>query len=241
MGSAADTNPVLRIFHHLLQQRLLAMLALGARVLEIGCGCGEDALVLAAAGREVVGCDVSPERVERARDAARRLDLPPGRARFEVCAAEEAHSLGDGFDGAYASSRVLARADLAAAGAALARALRSGAPVLLSCSPPWPLPATLGRAVTGSGTLRARTQGQPGVALPRTFSWPGDLRRALGDAFEWRRGFALGVLLPGPEQSSWVADHPLTFASLATFEGLVRSWPVLRSLGDRAVIEGTRR
>ena len=51
----------------------------GSRVLDVGCGTGRYALVLAALGFEVVGVDESPEMIRHARQKA-----GAGRVRFEV-------------------------------------------------------------------------------------------------------------------------------------------------------------
>lgn len=47
---------------------LLAERAAGAPILELGCGSGQDTAVLAAAGHRVVGLDLSPERIAKARE-----------------------------------------------------------------------------------------------------------------------------------------------------------------------------
>ena len=49
--------------------------ARGARILDIGCGAGREALGLARAGYRVVGIDLSPAMVAAARDTARRAGL----------------------------------------------------------------------------------------------------------------------------------------------------------------------
>jgi 2-polyprenyl-3-methyl-5-hydroxy-6-metoxy-1,4-benzoquinol methylase len=66
--------------------RLLGPLV-GHRVLDVGCGMGENAILLALAGAEVTGIDVSPRSIELARARARAsgLALEP---RF-VCAPVE--------------------------------------------------------------------------------------------------------------------------------------------------------
>lgn len=50
---------------------------LGRRVLDPGCGTGEHALLLAAAGHEVWGLDISPTAVSLAWAKARAAGLPP--------------------------------------------------------------------------------------------------------------------------------------------------------------------
>ncbi len=47
-----------------------------ARVLDVGCGQGRDALFIARLGHRVVGVDLSPNGIRDLRDAATREDLP---------------------------------------------------------------------------------------------------------------------------------------------------------------------
>ena len=54
---------------------LLAHVAPGERVLDLGCGAGEFSAALAAAGAHPVGVDVAPEALRRAAAGAPGLDL----------------------------------------------------------------------------------------------------------------------------------------------------------------------
>jgi hypothetical protein len=152
--------------------------------------------------------------------------------RVECSTGEEAAALapaGAGFDGAYVNLGALGLADLRAVGAAVAAALRPGAAVVVSLPGPWPLPATIRRTLTGVGDA------PPAVATAA------EVRSALSAAFEWTDSYALGVLLPGPDQEGWAADHPQAFGLLAALERPVRRWPGLRQLGHLSVLEGRRR
>lgn len=66
-------------------QPAVARLALtggfGRRVLDVGCGVGENALLLAALGHDVVGVDAEPENIARCQAEAGRRGVA---ARFEV-------------------------------------------------------------------------------------------------------------------------------------------------------------
>jgi cyclopropane fatty-acyl-phospholipid synthase-like methyltransferase len=65
------------------------------RVLDIGCGTGENAMYLASRGHPVLGIDGAATAVERAQAKAKQRDLP---AEFIVADAFNLSALGQGFD-----------------------------------------------------------------------------------------------------------------------------------------------
>jgi SAM-dependent methyltransferase len=65
------------------------------RVLDVGCGSGEHALMAAARGLEATGIDAAPAAIRQAREKAARRSLT---VRFEVWDALELPSLGQRFD-----------------------------------------------------------------------------------------------------------------------------------------------
>jgi len=235
-------NPVGLLFRHTVQERLLQLFPRGRRVLDLGCGTGEDALALAAVGVRVHGIDVAPGMIAQARRRAEEAGVGAERADFEVRPAEDVGQVaGPPFDGAYSDFGALNCTDLRAVGEGLARVLRPGAPVLLSLMGPWPLPATLHHALTGRG--EPRRWSRPRVAgreVPVTYPTPSEIRRALGSGFRWHRTSALGVLVPGPDHAAWAWSNPQSFGVLAAFERVVRGWPLLRGLGDHLLLEGVR-
>ncbi len=68
---------------------------LGGRVLDVGCGTGEQTLLAAAASADAMGVDISPRAIERARDKAAERALM---ARFVVADALDLGQLGLAFD-----------------------------------------------------------------------------------------------------------------------------------------------
>jgi 2-polyprenyl-3-methyl-5-hydroxy-6-metoxy-1,4-benzoquinol methylase len=105
---------------------LLAHVARGARVLDVGCGAGEFASALRAAGAHPVGVDVAREALRRAaaRDAALELRLwAPG----EPLPADDAS-----FDAAWAGEVIEHVADVAPWLSEIRRVLRPGGELLLS-------------------------------------------------------------------------------------------------------------
>jgi SAM-dependent methyltransferase len=75
--------------------RLAEAGALAGRVLDVGCGTGEHALLAASRGLPATGVDASPTAIARAREKARVRGLP---VRFEVGDALDLSVLGDRFD-----------------------------------------------------------------------------------------------------------------------------------------------
>jgi hypothetical protein len=209
------------LLRHVVQARLETLFPPGSRVLHLGWGADEDplALTLAARGIRVVGLEPSAATIQRAREGADAA-----------------------FDGAYASAGAFGLTDLPAVGAALAAAVRPGAPVVVGLLGPWPLPALIQRTLTGVGEARRSPASRFGEApSAASHPTPGEARVALGPLFEWTDSYALGVLLPGPGHEAWVADHPQAFGLLAALERAVRHWPGVRQLGDLIVLEGRRK
>ena len=143
--------------------------------------------------------------------------------------AEKLTSTGGGFDGAYVDLGMPSGVNLSAVGAALAAALRPGAAIVVRLPGRWPLPAVIRRTLTAMGEPRPS---HPTLA---------EARAALGSEFDWTDAYALGVLVPGPEQGRWAAEHPQSLGLLAALERGVRRWPGLRALGELSVLEGRRR
>lgn len=75
---------------HLSAQELIT-----GRVLDCGCGTGENALYLASQGFEVVGIDASPTAIARAQEKAQQRGLT---AAFQVADAFALEQLGQTFD-----------------------------------------------------------------------------------------------------------------------------------------------
>ena len=69
--------------------------AVRGRVLDVGCGTGEQALMAAGFGLDATGVDLAPTAIEIARGKARERDL---QARFLVADALDLATLGERFD-----------------------------------------------------------------------------------------------------------------------------------------------
>jgi SAM-dependent methyltransferase len=232
-------NPIGLYFRHVFQERLRLLFPRGARVLDLGCGTGEDALYLAGLGVNVLGVDVSPAMVKRAREKAAARGVGAGSVRFEVRAAEDVGSTFGMFDGAISNFGALNCAALPAVGRALVSRLRPGAPVAFCVIGPRPLPGLVQEALT-SRPARSPEARIAGRRVPARGLSAGELQDGLGPGFSWRPGAALGVLVPAPAHEGWARRNPIAFGLLAAAERLVRDWPVARDCGDHLLALGTR-
>jgi SAM-dependent methyltransferase len=101
-------NPVAARAKAVAMKALVALCPPGSRLLDIGCGPGQEAVTLARRGYRVVGIDSALPMVELARKRAE--SLPPGAAAFMQLRASEVGRLGrDGerFDAAFSFYAVL--------------------------------------------------------------------------------------------------------------------------------------
>jgi SAM-dependent methyltransferase len=76
-------------------ERLVGAGAISGRVIDVGCGTGENALYLASSGFSVVGVDAAPTAIERAEAKAKLRRIP---AAFLVADALHLDALGKQFD-----------------------------------------------------------------------------------------------------------------------------------------------
>lgn len=101
---------------------------LRGRVLDPGCGTGQNTLALAAAGLDVVGVDSAPTPIERARAEAKRRGIP---VRFLVGDVLDLGALGERFDTVVDSALFHIVGDRAAYARSLAAVTDPGATAFL--------------------------------------------------------------------------------------------------------------
>jgi 2-polyprenyl-3-methyl-5-hydroxy-6-metoxy-1,4-benzoquinol methylase len=198
----------------------------GQRVLELGCGTGEDAVWLARRGVSVVATDASATMLSVAERKAHQAGV---RVRIKLAQVDAARlAVGGTYDAALADFGVLnCVPDRRALGHSLAEHMRPGGLLIAVVMGPlcvWEvawhvLHADLGRAVRRwrSGALAHIG----GVALPVWYPSPTRLRAELAPGFTLRRLVGLGTLLPPSYLSHLVDRWPRVFSPLARLDGRV--------------------
>jgi SAM-dependent methyltransferase len=225
------------------RRRLAAAFPLGASVLEIGGGTGEDAAWLMDQGRRVFLTDASPSMVAV---ASRKL---AGRAYAEVWPAEEMEALAaeresrgeTPFDGAFSNFAALnCVSDLRPVARGLARLLKPGAPALLVLFGPFP-PAEVVTELARrnpSAAFRRLAKGDVAARLGgRDFTVryhrPREIARAFAPWFRPHRTRGIGVFVPPSAAEPWISRHPRLLSVLETLDRAVEA--PLALLGDHVL------
>ena len=223
----------------------------GSRVLDLGCGTGEDALWLAARGVRVVAVDLSAAmlgvtatKVARAglgdRVLTHRMDV----ARLDAEILEE----GGSFDGVLSNFGALnCVADLRPLADTLGRLVRPGGRAILVVMGrlcPWEIVWHLAHGRPGSAFRRFRRDGRADVAgegVPIWHPTPRSLRRQFDSHFDSRECAGLGVVLPPPYLDHLVHLAPRVAAHLARLERRHGSKFPAGWLGDHFLLRLERR
>lgn len=225
-----------------------------SRLLELGCGTGEEAIFLARRGTSVLITDISPAMVRLARrkafaagvgDRVQALVLPAGGA--------AALRPKTPFDGVYASFGALnCEPDLEAWARAMADFVHPGGAVVCSVMNRLCLWEVVWFAVHGRWREARRrwprgwhhatlSTARGTVTVPVRYLSAGDIERLLAPAFTVEQVMALPFLLPPPYLDGVYRRYRRLFRVLEQVERRWRErWP-WRHLGDHVVVVARRR
>ena len=234
-----------------MSRALTATFGTGKRLIELGCGTGDEALALAPNQSEIFAFDPSLRMIEIASRKAAASGTG-GNVRFSVGKATDLlRHLGDesqktGFDGGYASFSLSYEPDLRVVSKALAPWIRPGG---------WFVMATMNRicGVEFAGALLSahprlagrrlekRTLHKVGAystpIFPRTTK---EVIDAVRDYFHFEDVRALPVIMPPPYANRAVAGWGALLDILAELDSHLGSFPVIRLFGDHNLLRFRR-
>lgn len=215
------------------------------RILEIGCGTGEDAIHLASRGHSVVATDLSASMLDIAR---RKSELAgcASRIDFRRIAIERlAEELdGERFDGAFSNFGALnCVAELERAISDIAVLLKPRSPlvvVIMGRWAPWEWGWFIARMQWRTAFRRLSAGGASWRGLTINYPSPRRLARALNSDFAVGPCRGLGIVLPPTYASAWFEPRPRILSALIRVEAALGRWAPLAALADHYIIEAER-
>jgi SAM-dependent methyltransferase len=230
-----------RLMRSRVWKRLDSCFSSGQRVLDLGCGTGEDAVHLGRRDIEVLATDRSAEMVGLTREKVARVGLE-SHVRVERLALESLHELASPmFDGALSNFGGLnCVADLPAVSKALAARLRPGATAMLCLMGPvvpWEWVWFLAHGEPGKAFRRLKRGGADWRGLKIHYPSVGAVCRDFSSYFELSRVGAIGALLPPPFTEPWSTKHPGLLQGLNRWEQRLEACAPLPWLSDHYLLE----
>jgi len=244
-------NPILHWMRKRVQRAALNAFPRNARLLEVGCGTGTDALFFAQHGRHVVAIDPSEGMLAV---AAEKLAMSSFSGSVEFIQ-DDAESMDEfsarygaaGFDGIFSNFGALnCIEDLRRFAQSAGRLLRPEGRMMLNIMPPlcpWEIfyfllrgqPAEAfrrWRGRTGTRGIEVRLSDQP---VQTYYHSPTAIAAAFVEDFFIEDQFALGLFVPPPYLQG-VARHQKFFRGLVFCDERFTGWLLLRNMGDHLVV-----
>jgi SAM-dependent methyltransferase len=228
---------------------LLATFPRGARLLDLGCGTGLDAVYLAQRGYEVVASDWSERMVERTRARAHQAGVA-GRLRAEVVGIHELDRLrGDRFAGLYSNLGPFnCVPDLASSARACADLLAPGGHLVatvIGCTCPWEMAYYRLRGDLSRANLRQTSEAVPvglrGETIWTRYYTPREFSGAFAEHFSVTHYRALCWLLPPPYLDGVYARLGSLGEAIDWLDDRLGALPGIRDVGDHFLLVLTRR
>jgi SAM-dependent methyltransferase len=240
-------NALIQRMRETMWQVLERRFARQARLIDLGCGTGIDALHLAERGRTVVATDWSPQMVERTAQRAAAAAMTE-RVVARCIGAHELEKLDGVHDGAYSNFGPLnCVPDLAHLARQCQRLLRPGGLLIFSvigrlC--PWEYLYYRWRR-RERAHIRAAVGAVP-VSMNRHTIWtryyrPREFHAPFAPYFELVEYRGLSLFMPPPYLVRWYERYPRLLELLGALDDRVAHWPGLRNAGDHFLITMRRR
>lgn len=240
-----EHNPVIRWMRAQTMAAVRRAVPAGSHLLDLGCGPGRDAALLAEQGYRVTAIDWSPAMVGETlrRVTSQRLE---GRVHVRHVGIHQLDKLDTGpYDAAYSDLGPLnCVPDLGAAANALAAQLRPGGVLVASvigrfC--PWELALFAWKNQWSRAMVRFK-RGLVAVPLDgrrvwTRYVWPSEFAAAFATAgFTQVSVRALGLVAPPPYLEGFALRHPGALSLFARADEAIGGWPIARQWGDHFLI-----
>lgn len=214
------------------------------RILELGCGTGEDAVRLASRGIRVVATDASTVMLDAAQRKARERGCSVN-VDFVALPMEEIQQLqGSVFDGTFSNfGAINCVPNLPLLARRVAALVRPGAPliwVVMGRHVPWEWVWYLAHGEPGKAVRRLRHGGARWRGMQIAYPTPGETYAALQPYFRIARIAPLGCFLPPSYASDWLDRSPAVAAGLARLEALAQHFSALAWCADHYIVEARR-
>jgi SAM-dependent methyltransferase len=221
-----------------------------ARLLDLGCGTGLDAVRMAERGHRVTALDWSPRMVARTRDRAVEHGVAD-RVESLVVGAHELHRVPSAatFDGAYSNLGPLNCApDLGDVARECGRLVKPGGHLVFTVigrACPWEIAHYARRGRWARIAVRY-ARGLVPVSMNGRTIWtryytPREFYRPFATEFELRLYRGLCVFAPPPYLAGFRTRHPSGYRALWRLDRRTAGWPLIRSMGDHFLIVMARR
>jgi SAM-dependent methyltransferase len=238
-------TPVGRALRDIVWSHAVRLFQPGQRILELGCGTGEDATRFARAGISVLATDVSAEMVEVAQRKARQRKCAD-RTTFRCVAMEGVRTSLDGerFHGVFSNfGAVNCVGNVPVLAADLAKLLVRGAPlmwVVMGRHVPWEWLWFGARGQLRKATRRLDRRGIEWRGVTVRYPPPSELTAMVTPYFKVTRVSPLGCVLPPTYASRWLNRSPRILRRLSRLELAAQRRPSLARIADHYILEARR-
>jgi len=235
--STFGLSPSGRLFRFHLAERVMSATRPPARILDIGCGTGDDVLWLASNGYTAHGIDESPKMIEAAK--AKAL-TSRSTATFECRSLSGMASESGRFDVVISNFGALNCVPLSTWTAVVPSLLtpKGRAHLVLMGRHPFPESLRRGFAAADRGEVAEVRIGASSVQVH--YESIEAVKKALEASVTVTRVEALGCLVPGPGYRAFTESHAILVGFLAMGESVVRGAPFFKGRGDHTLFEFRR-
>lgn len=244
-----ENNPVTESIRRVVWSRLNTAFSSGDRVLELNCGTGTDALMLAGRGVHVTATDASPAMIEQVRNKLRTHAASANVHPLVLNVESMGELQGESFNGAFSNFAGLnCTHQLVHVIEELANLITPGSKFvacLLNRVSLWEMLSYGSRLQFSKALRRFDPSGVEARVGDRTirvkYYSPKEFAEMIGPWFEVEEISGLSILSPPPNSSKFIRKHATITRRLLAFDERVRSTRPFNALGDHFLCVARRK